>query len=277
MSLDLLKKFADQLRECDSPNPIREVRIMLAHVLGQTYEYVYMMRSVDLSELQQDMLVQMVQRRAMGEPLAKILQQKGFWKHTFKTTSDTLDPRPESECVIEQVLKQKPDRGSTLRILDLGTGTGCLLLSLLHEYPNASGIGVDISMAACQVAQHNVEALGLAERALIINSSWLDSIGGKFDMIVSNPPYIGRSETVSEGASFDPSSALFANNDGMEHYDYFARQVHKYLTHDGIFVAEHGYQQHDLVVSCFTRNGFKLLDYALDLNQIRRVASFELS
>ena len=270
----LVHATATKLKYCDSPNPVREVRLMLAELLNETYEHIFMMREEEVPQNVLSQLEDWVERRSTGEPLAKILHKKGFWQHTFKTTADTLDPRPESECIIEQALEHAPVSDKELRILDLGTGTGCLLISLLHEYPNAAGIGVDVSYKACCVANENLNQLGFAQRGLIVNSSWLEVISGKFDIIISNPPYIAKHEKVSEAAEFDPSLALYADNNGLVNYEYFAKKASNFLQIDGILIIEYGHQQHERVVKLFETHGYNLIGYAFDINKIKRASSF---
>lgn len=252
------------------------MRILVGELLGKTYEEIYILRDITLTDEQHSQLDIWLDRRANGEPLAKILQRKDFWEHSFKTTYDTLDPRPETEFLIELVLEQKPNKKAPLKILDLGTGTGCVLISLLHEYQNATGLGVDLSPKACQVAKENLNNLGFSDRGIIVNTSWFEGVGEKFDVIVSNPPYISINENISEGAKFDPDTALYASDSGLEHYKYFAKKASNYLKSGGIVAVEYGFQQDKLVKKLFEQSGYCLLKYALDLNKINRAAIFTL-
>ncbi|MDB5650183.1 MAG: protein-(glutamine-N5) methyltransferase, release factor-specific [Hyphomicrobiales bacterium] len=163
-----------------------------------------------------------MQRRLEGEPSTRILGARAFWTLDFLVTPDVLDPRPDSECLIEAALEQLgPDRNKALRILDLGTGTGALLLALLSECPNSTGIGVDLSPAACEVARLNVHSNGLDARAEIRLGRWADGLTGTFDVILSNPPYI-ESKTIAgldvEVRNYDPHLALDGGLDGLTAY-----------------------------------------------------------
>ena len=173
-------------------------------------------------------LTDFIQKRMKGEPVAKILGHKGFWKGDFKTDKNTLDPRPDSETMIEAVLQKYPDKKVPLRILDLGTGTGCLILSLLEEYPLASGTGIDISKKALAVARENGKNCARADfiQADIQNLS-CTPLSGPFDMIISNPPYIPTEElsTLSKETLSDPITALDGGKDGLDFYRIFARAL----------------------------------------------------
>ena len=136
----------------------------------------------------------LIERRRDREPVSQILGQWEFWSLPFYVTAATLTPRPDTETLVQAALDLLPDRKATLRLLDLGTGSGCLLLALLHELPAARGLGIDRSPAALAVAERNASALGLADRAQFALGDWAEGLSGRFDLIVSNPPYIPRHE-----------------------------------------------------------------------------------
>lgn len=217
-----------------------ELRAILNHVVGQ---YI---RLEDCTEKQRARVDNIIKQRLTGMPLAKIIGTKDFWKHRFITTKDTLDPRPDSETLIEAVLKTCPVKPYS--ILDLGTGTGCLLISLLEEYPEATGMGVDISAKALNIAQQNSVAINALSprgqeatssrdtgsthsvsknRSTWIQSNWCEQLSGVFDMVVSNPPYIDPSELINEGASFDPPLALYG---GVHTYVTILQSIDQHLT-----------------------------------------------
>src|SRR5438876_10599901 len=162
-------------------------------------------------------LARMVDR----EPWSRILGRREFWGMEFGLSADTLDPRPETETVVTAVLRSIPDRGAPLRFLDLGTGTGCILLALLSEFPAATGFGVDIAADAAITARRNAGALGLAGRAHFVAGDWTAAVSGEFDAIVSNPPYIARNRLADlprEVARYDPRRALDGGPDGLRAY-----------------------------------------------------------
>lgn len=207
-------------------NPMREARLLLAHALNTTYEKVYLDQDRLISEEEEASFDSLIQRRAQHEPLSKIREYREFWSLPFRVTKDTLDPRPDSETLIEAVIACTPDKTQSLRILDLGTGTGCLLLSLLHEYPNSTGVGVDLSERAITIAQENAFHLHLQERSAFMVGNWGEAIAGTFDIIISNPPYIKTSELLQpEVALYDPELSLFGGVDGLECYRSLSEQI----------------------------------------------------
>lgn len=212
-----------------------------------------------------------VARRIAGEPLWRILGYRDFWKNRFYMSKDTLEPRPDTETLIESVLKF----GDTpKRILDLGTGTGCILLSLLGEYPDAVGVGVDLSAGALQAAQQNANRLGLENRVLFIQGNWLDSVKGEFDLIVSNPPYIPSAVILDldeNVKNFDPILALDGGNDGLDPYKKLLPNLKKHLVTGGRVVFEIGIGQVDDLRRLAESNDANLIRVTTDLNGIERV------
>ncbi len=217
-----------------------EYRLLLADVLGQSAEWVFMhLPKLSLTDLQKQHLDLLLERRLNGEPIAKILGHKEFYGRQFATGTNTLDPRPDSETVIDLVLQCFPKNGA-YKILDLGLGTGCLLFTLLCELPLATGIGVDCSLEALKMAKKNQEYLQLGERSICIQSSWSDAIKGEFDIIVCNPPYIGTSEILDTSTMYDPSGALFSGETGLEAYQQIIPKLKSLLKPSGKVFLEIG-------------------------------------
>jgi len=246
-----------------------DARLLLQHVLGVSHEELIKIESVN--ENQERQFLELVERRKVGEPVAKIVGQKDFWKHSFKTTKDTLDPRPDSETLIEAVLKTCPD--SNYRILDLGIGTGCLLLSLLDEYENATGVGVDISDSALEVAKENAKDLGLEDRAEFIKSNWTENVEGKFDIIISNPPYIPTKDIdglEKEVKDFDPKSALDGGESGVDCYEEIISQIKELLGENGKVFFEIGQGQEEDLKNIAAENGFVVGEEFKDLSGVVR-------
>ena len=195
-----------------------EYRLLLAEVFGQSVEWVFMhLPTLGLTEKQKKHLDSLLERRLKGEPIAKILGYKEFYGRQFETGANTLDPRPDSETLIDAVL-QLFSKKESCKILDLGLGTGCLLFTLLCELPFSTGVGVDCSLEALMVAKKNQEYLQLRDRSICVQSSWSDAINGEFDIVVSNPPYIGTSEILEDSTMYDPYGALFSGETGLEAY-----------------------------------------------------------
>jgi len=238
-------------------NSRRETRLLAAHVLHTTYEDIYFNEGRLLNDEEESLLITLLKRRLNHEPLSKILEFREFWSLPFRVTKDTLDPRPDSETLIEAVLTHYPSKEAPLRILDLGTGTGCLLLSLLHEYPQAWGVGVDVSEAASTIAQENAVRLGLERRAKFIVGQWSSALSGCFDIIVSNPPYISCLDPLPlEVAIYDPALALYAGEDGLASYRSLAEQIPRLVSPKAKIFLELGKEQFDGVRSLFSQYSF---------------------
>lgn len=217
---------------------------------------------------------------SQGHPLSRILGTREFWGLPFSLNEDTLDPRPDSETLIEAVLtwvKAHNMEKAPLRILDLGTGSGCLLLALLSELPNALGIGVDISQNALAQAQENADALGLSQRVSFINTSWTQGLNGLFDIIISNPPYIPTEEIASLEANvreFDPLRALDGGKEGLDCYKLILGDLSRLLapTHRCFF--EMGSTQEKSLSELCQSYGYNALHTHYDLENRPRVLSF---
>lgn len=225
----------------------------------------------------QEQIDDFIRRRKQGEPVSKILNQKGFWKRDFYVNTDVLDPRPDSETLIEAVLKTFPDTTVDCHILDVGTGSGCLLLTLLDEYPNAKGTGIDISEKALAVAQKN----NTTNRADFLQKDMFsdDFTDGlkQYDIIVSNPPYIPTKdiELLDNAVKlYDPITALDGGEDGLNPYRRLSECLHKILKPNGRVFFEIGQGQEKDVISIMESNNWILEKMCADLNSIIRVLSF---
>ncbi len=194
-------------------------------------------------------------RRAAREPFAYLVGQVEFWSLDFAVGPGVLIPRPDSETLVEAVARAYPDRGQALRMLDIGVGSGCLLLTLLHQFPDASGVGTDLSPAALDFARVNAERLGLDARAELRLTAWADGVQGSFDLVVSNPPYVRRSDIPGlqpEVARFEPLIALDGGSDGLDAYRAILQEVRRLLAHEGRLFLEVGARQEADVVRLAT-------------------------
>lgn len=218
-------------------------------------------------------------RREKREPVSKILETRGFWSLDFKVTKDVLDPRPDSETLVETVTALFPDRSRPLRVLDLGTGTGCLALAVLAEYPSASAVGTDVSERALAVARENAASNGLAKRFVALHADWTfpdwtTSLNGeRFDLILSNPPYIAESECGAldpEVAEYDPPEALFGGADGLVPYRLLAPVLPFLMKEGASAVFEFGKGQHEAVRAIFENSGLVFGRFGTDLGGIVR-------
>jgi release factor glutamine methyltransferase len=223
--------------------PRRDARILLTEVLGGDPAVVigYPERPLDGAESAR--FGSLVRRRAAREPVSRIVGRREFWSLPFFVTPDTLDPRPESETLVEAVLARIRDRAAPMTILDLGTGSGCLLLALLAELPQATGLGIDLSKAAVAVAWRNAESLDLMHRAGFRQGDWASGLIDSWQVIVSNPPYIiddDIADLAPEVACYDPRMALSGGPDGLAAYRSLIPQAAKLLAPGGTLALEVG-------------------------------------
>ena len=194
-------------------------------------------------------LEELARRRLAGEPVARILGTKEFWGLPLQLSAATLVPRPDTETVVEfalEMLPPAPDPDRRLRVADIGTGSGAILLALLHELPDAYGVGTDISVAALRIASHNAADLGLGRRAAFVACDYASALSGTFDLIVSNPPYIRSAEIADlsiEVRDYDPLRALDGGTDGFDAYRTLIPQAAQLLTQGGVLVVEAGHGQ----------------------------------
>ncbi|MFV3127486.1 peptide chain release factor N(5)-glutamine methyltransferase [Niveispirillum sp. KHB5.9] len=217
----------------------------------------------------------LVDRRATREPVQRILGDWEFWGLTLALGPETLIPRPDTETLVEAVLRARPDRTHPWRILDLGTGTGAILLALLSEYPHSFGVGVDLSPDAAKVAAGNAAALGLDGRSAFLSGSWVDALTGRFDIIVSNPPYIPDADIeglAPEVARFEPWRALAGGADGLDPYRHLVKVLPPLLAPGGIIGFEHGADQGPDVASLLRYAGFGDVHTRQDLGGRDRIA-----
>jgi len=271
---DIIDKATVSLRDI-TDSPQREACLLMAHALNTSYEDIYFAKDRALTEAEEGTFITLLERRLHHEPLSKIREYREFWSLTFRITADTLDPRPDSETLIQAVLDTYPNRTLNYRILDLGTGTGCLLLSLLSEFPNATGIGVDYSEAAALIAQENAIQLKLNNRTSFLVGNWGEAVSGPFDIIISNPPYIGRKEILPrEVEEYDPRLALIAGEDGLDGYRALADQFFHLAAPNSKLFLELGQGQLSAVKSIFSNSYF--INSFKDLQGITRCASFRL-
>ncbi|MCF6215250.1 MAG: peptide chain release factor N(5)-glutamine methyltransferase [Emcibacter sp.] len=209
-------------------------------------------------------------RRLLREPISQILGRKDFWTLTFKVSRHCLTPRPDSEVLIEAALKSIVDKKKPLKILDLGTGSGCLILSLLSELPHSLGTAVDISDKALDLAKENARRLGFQERCTFILSDWAQELppGDKFDIILCNPPYIAEEEAEAlapDVRDYEPHMALFAKNNGLEEYQKLGKTLPGLMAVGGRAFLEIGHEQGLRAASIFKNGGAKNIRIIQDL------------
>ena len=258
-----------------------EARLLLVHASGLTIEQLVARGTDAAPAAVAEAARALTARRVRREPMAYILGEREFWGLPFKVTPAVLVPRPDSETVIEAALSLLPERERAWRILDLGLGSGCLLLTLLREYPMAHGVGLEASPAALAVAEANAEGLGVAGRASLRagdwrEPGWLDGLGGPFDLVVSNPPYIETAaldRLMPEVQAFEPRLALDGGSDGLAAYRTIAAAGPKLVTPGGFLVVEGGEGQIPEISTLFSRAGLRPLAPWKDLGGIERVVA----
>jgi release factor glutamine methyltransferase len=248
-----LAETAARLGAAGVPEPRLEARVLAAAALDLTREAMLAHGDAVVDATAAARLAGYVTRRAAGEPAARILGRKEFWSLEFEVTADTLVPRPETETLVEAALASAPERGAALSVLDLGTGTGCLLLALLSELPNARGLGVDLNPGAVAVARRNASKLGLADRASFVCGDFATTpvADHPFDIVVSNPPYIVEDDIAGlsrEVARFEPRLALAGGRDGLAAYRVLAARLPRLLAPSGTAFLEIGQGQDRAVV-----------------------------
>ncbi|HEX3883534.1 MAG TPA: peptide chain release factor N(5)-glutamine methyltransferase [Stellaceae bacterium] len=253
--------------------PRRRARRLAAAALAMSATEVFVHPERPIAEADAERVAALLRRVLAHEPLSRVLGVREFWGLEFGLSPDTLDPRPETETVVEAVLARLPERGREYRVLDLGTGSGCLLLALLSELPGAHGVGVDRALGAAVAARDNAVALGLAGRAGFVVGDWAAAICGRFDIIVSNPPYIATETIASlppEVRDFDPRRALDGGVDGLDAYRRITLELPQLLRPGGLFVVEVGVGQERTVAALLAAEGLLLDGFAADLAGILR-------
>ena len=299
------------------PENLAEARILLKHILKISNEEI-LFKDIEITEDIAKEFNKLVSRRRAHEPISHIICAREFYSINFVVSNDTLDPRPDSETLIDAALSlyqstiKNPGRRTSvserkctlkscapqvtmfdepgasfvkglfkkednINILDLGTGTGCLLLTILTYLPNATGTGIDISDAALRVANLNKNNLNLNGRANFYLSNWTEDVEEKFDLVISNPPYIKRSDIKllqPEIVLYEPHLALDGGLDGLDPYRIISKNIHKNLNPNARILVEFGQNQHDDVSKIFCSNNFKLIGYYKDLGNIIRCALY---
>jgi release factor glutamine methyltransferase len=263
----------DRLIAAGVESPVLDARLLLEAGAGVSRMDIVTDPRRELSAEQIAGVEALVARREAREPVGHIIGRRHFWKLELAVTPDVLIPRPETEFVVEAALSALAPTGA-MRVLDLGVGSGAILLSILSERPEATGLGIDASEAALVVARRNAEDLGLQTRVEFRAGDWADGIGGRFDVVVSNPPYIGSNEIASlqpEVARFEPKLALDGGADGLDAYRAIIAALPRLLKDEGSFALEIGRGQVDAVNALAKAAGLSTAPPWLDLAGIPRV------
>jgi release factor glutamine methyltransferase len=276
------RNLAQKFRLCGIETPELDARLIVGHALGLDHAALTAASRRVLTTAEADALLALQARRLAREPVARILGRKEFWGLPFKLNGETLVPRPATETVVEAALAAIDDadrRSHALRIADLGTGSGALLLALLSELPSARGIGTDISASALGCARDNAAALGLAGRTAFVACDYASAVEGPIDLLVANPPYVARGDIAAlpgEVRDFDPRRALDGGPDGLDGYRAIAADARRLLAPAGVLVLELGFGQLSAVTSLLPAAGLAPAAMRQDLAGVVRALVIRL-
>ena len=258
-----------KLKAAGVADPARDARLLLAHAMGIGSDRLTLHLGDELSGEQIGTFDCCILQREKRQPVSQIIGARVFFGRSFKVTPDVLDPRPETEILIIEALKHPFSR-----VLDIGTGSGCIISTLLVEQPQAQGVGVDISEEALAVADENATFVGVSTRVEFVRSNWFDEVSGSFDLIVSNPPYIDEDEWQTlepEPKDWEPKIALTPGPDGSLPYRIIAEKAPEYLSEGGRVLVEIGWKQGAQVARFFENQGFSDVRILSDLDGRDRV------
>ena len=274
---EALRRLRLSFSEAGIDNPGLDARLLTAAVLGLDDAVLVAHPAIPLDREQADRLSAYAVRRLQREPVARIIGHKEFWSIPFDVSEGTLIPRPDTETLVELVLAHIGDRTAPLKILDLGTGSGCILIALLSELPNATGLGIDCSADAVATAERNAARAGVGGRARFQFGDWAMGLTGPFDVIASNPPYIPTkiiSTLEQDVQRHDPMKALDGGEDGLSAYRTILSQAPAILAHHGLTAFEIGQGQGDDLARIAIDSGFYEVERRRDLSGIERALSF---
>ncbi len=275
----LLAAAKAALIKADVTTPSLDARLLLEHVLNLTHADIIANLNHQPTDDQVTTFQAMLNRRLAGEPVSRILGIREFYGRDFKTSPAVLDPRPDTETLITLCLEYLPPDQEQI-ILDLGTGSGILAITLLAERPFKRAVAADLSPAALAIASDNAKHWGVSKRITFKESNWFENIEGTYDLIVSNPPYIPASDIPNleiEVRNHDPHLALNGGEDGLDPYRTIAAQAAQYLAPNGIIAVEIGAGQAEDIIAIFKTNDYKNLASQKDLGNHVRALAFGLT
>lgn len=272
---ELLIASQAKLRECGISDPIRDARLLLADCLELRTQNLYLLNDSYISEIKISKFWRMVKERCKRKPVSKILGYRSFWGRDFEINENVLDPRGDTETLIELILDCKFEN-----MLELGTGSGAIAITVLAERPEVTCVATDISEYALKTASTNSKRHGVERRLKLLHSNWFEKISGSFDVIVSNPPYISSEEYAqlsAEVVKYDPKISLTLGGDGLEAYREILSRALEKLTKNGHIFLEIGYTQANAVRHLFREAGFQQIKVHKDLGSRDRVISAKAS
>ena len=255
---NILDKASKQLNSLNINNANLDCEVLLSNTINKDREYLILNLKQNLDKKYIDFFYNLIERRKKGEPVAYLINKKEFWKETFYVNKDVLIPRPDTEHLIEEVIKYT-DEDSKLHILDIGTGSGCILLSILSERKKFNGTGIDISKKSINISRYNAKKLKLNNRTKFYVSDVDNFLIGKYDIVISNPPYI---ENLSlkyldrDVINFEPKLALDGGKDGFSEIIKVINKSSALIKKNGIFILEIGYNQKNKAIQMLKNKGF---------------------
>ncbi len=271
---NLVYSSLQKLRNKKIYNPELDLRILLNH--SSKIKKQIFLNNFNINDIDIDYFNSLLQKRLNYEPISKIIKKKNFWKYDFFVNSNVLDPRPETELIIEEVLSNIKDRKKQYKILDIGTGSGCLAICLAKELTNSKITAIDISKTAINVAKKNIKLKKL-EHQIDLRLIDINKIKDKYDIIVSNPPYLTECEyekAQEEIKNFEPKVALVGGLDGLQIYRILSKKIDYIMTNNSYFVCEIGKGQLDSIKDIFQNTNLILKKISKDLNKIDRTLTF---
>ena len=272
--IDLINSSLLALKKKNIPNPELDLRILLRSASFSKKEII--LSNFDIEDLNINYFQKILKKRLQFKPISKIINTKSFWKDDFYVNSDVLDPRPETELIIEEVLNNFKVKEEKLKILDIGTGSGCLAISLAKEFINSEITAIDVSQKALFVAKKNINKCNLSER-INLKLSDIKNLNEKFDIIVSNPPYLSNKEYKNlkkEVKKYEPSIALLGGKDGLKFYRKLAKEVVSLMKINSIFICEIGFNQLIACQNIFKNKNLVLKKISKDIQKIDRTLTF---
>jgi release factor glutamine methyltransferase len=274
---ELQKKITKILAEGGIETNSLDARIILREIFNFDEKELILNSDLILSESKISKVQKIITRRLNFEPVSKIFGKRDFYNSTFSISDDVLDPRPETENIVEIANNFILEKGYE-SFIDLGTGSGCIILSILKENKNLTAVGVDISIDAINIAKKNSKDMNLEKRSSFLVSNWLSSIYNSYDLIISNPPYIPSDEIITLSKTvknFDPLISLDGGQDGLKCYKEIAEDINRVINKNGRVILEIGYNQAHDVIKIFESKEFKLLKIYNDINGLNRILTFE--
>ena len=274
---EIQRKLCNNFSIIGIETPELDARIILKEVLSLDDKDLILKESLDIPDEMIKEIIAIESRRLNGEPISKIFKKRDFYNSTFLISNDVLDPRPETELIVE-IANNFIDKNEVKNILDLGTGSGCILLSILKENKMINGLGIDLSKDAISIAKQNSKKLNLETQSNFLISNWMSSVNYKYDLVVSNPPYIASEDIKKLSKSvkiYDPILSLDGGDDGLNSYRLIASDLKRVVSKNALIIIEIGYNQSLQVIEIFKKNNFKLMKKYNDINGLDRVLTFQ--